>query len=295
MLTHNRVSLALHHLRDGDGQPLLLLHGLGEAAPDDVPSWVDSWPGPIAALDFTGHGASTIPIGGGYTAEILLADADTALAELGRATVFGRGLGAYIALQLAGSRPADVLGASSPTVRAWPAGRRSRRRRASSPSRRRTARRTPYALVEMSRDLRPPDYAAAFVRLALAGSPLDEPISVAAVFHPPWLEAVAAEPGVSVDHDRRRPRPLRRRLIPTGSDVLGRCHAGARLRRTGRPPRHRLHRVRPIVLALLAFAAMEPVTAADPPVRDARCRDPPPPQPPPPHPRRAGSATTPSR
>ena len=49
----------------------------------------------------------------------------------------------------------------------------------------------------MSRDLRPPDYAAAFVRLALAGSPLDEPISVAAVYHPPWLEAVAAEPGVS--------------------------------------------------------------------------------------------------
>ena len=36
----------------------------------------------------------------------------------------------------------------------------------------------PYALVELSRDLRPPDYAAAFVRLALAGSRLDEPITV---------------------------------------------------------------------------------------------------------------------
>ena len=58
--------------------------------------------------------------------------------------------------------------------------------------------RRPYALVELSRDLRPPDYAAAFVRLALAGSPLDEPITVVGVFHPPWLEAVAAEPGVSV-------------------------------------------------------------------------------------------------
>ena len=110
MLTHNRVSLALHHLRDGDGHALLLLHGLGEAAPATVPSWVDSWQGPIAALDFTGHGESTIPVGGGYTAEILLADADIALAEFGPGTVFGRGLGAYIALQLAGSRPADVLG-----------------------------------------------------------------------------------------------------------------------------------------------------------------------------------------
>jgi hypothetical protein len=55
----------------------------------------------------------------------------------------------------------------------------------------------PYALVELSRDLRPPDYAAAFVRLALAGSRLDEPITVSAVYRPPWLEAVADEPGVS--------------------------------------------------------------------------------------------------
>ena len=35
------------------------------------------------------------------------------------------------------------------------------------------------------------------VRLALAGSPLDEPITVTAVFRPPWLEAVAAETGVA--------------------------------------------------------------------------------------------------
>ena len=42
------------------------------------------WAGPIAALDFTGHGQSTIPPGGGYNAEILLADADIALAALRR-------------------------------------------------------------------------------------------------------------------------------------------------------------------------------------------------------------------
>jgi hypothetical protein len=54
----------------------------------------------------------------------------------------------------------------------------------------------PYALFELSRDLRPPDYAASFVRLALAGSPLDEPIAVSAVIRPEWLTAVANEHGV---------------------------------------------------------------------------------------------------
>jgi len=61
MLVHNRVHLALHHLRPASpagGRPLLLLHGLGEASPDDVPAWAAAWPGPVHALDFTGHGAS---------------------------------------------------------------------------------------------------------------------------------------------------------------------------------------------------------------------------------------------
>ena len=197
VLRHNRVDLALHEVRPGDGRPLLLLHGLGERSPDAVPSWLDGWTGPVAALDFTGHGDSTIPTGGGYTAELLLADADAALAELGQATIFGRGLGAYIALQLAGARPADVVGAvladgpglaggaTSPTSQSFfvlP--------QADGPP-------DPYALAELSRDLRPPDYAATFVRLAVAGSRLEEPITVAAVFRPPWLEAIAAEPGVA--------------------------------------------------------------------------------------------------
>jgi hypothetical protein len=55
----------------------------------------------------------------------------------------------------------------------------------------------PYALLELSRDLRPPDYATLFVRLALEGSGLDEPIAVAAVVRPPWLTAVADEIGVT--------------------------------------------------------------------------------------------------
>ena len=54
----------------------------------------------------------------------------------------------------------------------------------------------PYALVELGRDLRPPDYATLFVRLALAGSELEEPFAVASVFRPVWLDAVAREHGV---------------------------------------------------------------------------------------------------
>lgn len=195
-LTHNKVDLALHTLRTGDGPNLLLLHGLGEASPDAVPRWAQSWPGDVHALDFTGHGASGLPIGGGYTAEMLLADADMALRELGTATVVGRGLGAYIGLLVGGARAANVRGVvitdgpgmsggptsptSQPIVTAEPV--------ESTPD--------PYAILELGRDLRPPDYATTFVRLANEGSGLDEPITVVAKFRPRWLRAVVDEPGV---------------------------------------------------------------------------------------------------
>ena len=196
-VVHNRVTLALHRLRDGDGRPLLLLHGLGESSPPSVPTWASAWVGPVAALDFTGHGASTIPRGGGYTAEILLADADAALGQLGEATVLGRGLGAYIALQLAGTRPEAVLGAvlaDGPGLAGGATFPTSQSFFALPPA---PVAPDPYALVELSRDLRPADYAAAFVRLAATGSRLEEPITVAAVHRPPWLVAVADEPGVA--------------------------------------------------------------------------------------------------
>ena len=54
----------------------------------------------------------------------------------------------------------------------------------------------PYALHELSKDLRPPDYAALFVRLALEHSGLDEPLAVTGVVRPPWLEAVVREMAV---------------------------------------------------------------------------------------------------
>ncbi len=205
MLRHGKVELALHRLRAakaGGGRPLLILHGLGEASPRTPPRWADAWPGPVAALDFTGHGRSTIPRGGGYTAELLLGDADAALAELTDGdpersiTVVGRGLGAYIGLQLAGGRAAQVHGAilvDGPGLAGGPTGPTSQSFFSLPPS---SSSPDPYALVELGRDLRPPDYATLFVRLALAGSDLEEPIAVASVFRPEWLDAVSREHGV---------------------------------------------------------------------------------------------------
>jgi pimeloyl-ACP methyl ester carboxylesterase len=204
-LRHNRARLALHELRGGDGRALLLLHGLGEQTPAAVPAYVRAWPGPVHGLDSTGHGASTRPVGGGYTAEILMGDVDAALAYLGPVTILGRGLGAYIGLLAAGARPelvrgvvladgpglvgggirpgsayvftADVVGDSgdaAPDDGAPDA----------------------YALFELSRDVRPPDYAQEYVRQAMQWSGLDRPIAVTTVTRPEWIEAVVAEPGV---------------------------------------------------------------------------------------------------
>jgi pimeloyl-ACP methyl ester carboxylesterase len=150
----------------------------------------------VTALDFTGHGSSTVPPGGGYTAEILLADADVALAELGQATIVGRGLGAYIALMLAGARPQQVRGAvlcDGPGLAGGAIEPTSQSFVTLAP---RQHPPDPYALFELSYDLRPPDYATLFVRMALESSGLDEPIAVAAVVRPPWLAAVAGELGV---------------------------------------------------------------------------------------------------
>jgi pimeloyl-ACP methyl ester carboxylesterase len=205
IVRHNKVDLALHHLRDAIDEttrPLLLLHGLGEHTPAKVPHWVASWQGAIVGLDFTGHGKSTIPSGGGYTAELLLGDADAALAALveqspdGMITVFGRGLGAYIGLQLAGARASQVHGAimlDGPGLAGGPTGPTSQSFFSLPPS---NTIPDPYALVELGRDLRPPDYVRSFVQLAIAGSELDEPVAVCTVFRPEWLAAVADERGV---------------------------------------------------------------------------------------------------
>ncbi|MEI7593017.1 MAG: alpha/beta hydrolase [Actinomycetes bacterium] len=192
-----KARLALHQLTGGAGRPMLLLHGLAERTPDAVPDYLAQWPGPVFGLDFTGHGESVIPAGGGYTSEVLMADVDAALASIGSATVLGRGLGAYIALLIAGARPDLVRGAiltdgpglvgggvrpSSPQIVPLDPNQ------ATPPD--------PYALVELSRDVRPPDYAVEFVRMALQGSGLDEPIAVTSLVRPEWLAGVVGEFGV---------------------------------------------------------------------------------------------------
>ncbi|MEY2455227.1 MAG: hypothetical protein QOK06_321 [Acidimicrobiaceae bacterium] len=196
-LLHGRTRLALHTLRGGKGPSLLHLHGLAERSPTEVPAALEAWPGPIFALDFTGHGFSSVPVGGGYTAEVLMADADTALDHLGGATVFGRGLGAYVALLLAGARPAMVHGAvlfDGPGLLGGGNGPGSPSVVAIDPAA--VAPPDPFALADLVRDLRPPDYAGTFARLATQSSALEHPITVAAVNRPEWLAAVVREPGV---------------------------------------------------------------------------------------------------
>ena len=199
LLTHGRMKLALHQLRaDGDGRPLLHLHGLGLRSPDDVPFDLAPWPGPIYALDFTGHGDSTSPKGGGYTPELLIGDADAAIEELGEVTIVGRGLGGYVALMVAAARAERVRGAiicdgpglagggpspGTPAVsRIDPA--------APAPP-------DPFALSELSKDIRPPDYAVDFVRIILAHTSLPHPIAVCARARPEWLSAVLDELGAA--------------------------------------------------------------------------------------------------
>lgn len=196
-LRHARIELALHELRAGSGRALLLLHGLGERSPRAAPAYAAAWPGPVLALDFTGHGESGLSLGGGYTAEVLMGDADAALRELGKATLLGRGLGAYVALLLAGARPAAVRGVIlTDGLGLAGGGAEAATPSLVYPNPRAQAPPDPFALVELSRDVRPPDYATAFVRQANELSGLERPIAVCCAERPDWLEAVLKEPGV---------------------------------------------------------------------------------------------------
>lgn len=200
LLQHNRITLALHQIREGNGRALLLLHGLGEDAAA-MTSLQVIWNGPIWALDFTGHGQSSVPRGGGYSAEILMADVDIALRHIGEVTIVGRGLGGYIAFLIAGARPQLVKGAiiidgpglsggaihATSSTEIISAGQRV----GQTPD--------PWAMIELSRDARPPNYAVTFARLAVAASVMDEPIAVTTRVNPPWIEAIRAEPGVMTE------------------------------------------------------------------------------------------------
>ncbi len=106
-LLHGRVSVELHEVRSQRGPTLLLLHAL-RGSSDDWDAEPRTWPGTVYALDFAGHGRSKWIGGGSYYAELFAADADVALSHIGPARVVGAGLGAYVALLLAGARPDQV-------------------------------------------------------------------------------------------------------------------------------------------------------------------------------------------
>lgn len=197
-LMHNKVRLALHSLKStAEGRPLLVLHGLGMRSPGQVEAPLETWRGPIYALDFTGHGESTIPKGGGYTAEVLMGDADAALGAIGPVTVLGYGLGAYVALLLCGARPKEVMGAilcDGPGLTGGGPAPGSPYLPAVNPNA--VVPPDPWALAELARDIRPEDYATNFLRQATQFSELEHPVTVCAGSRPPWLDAVASEPGV---------------------------------------------------------------------------------------------------
>ena len=196
-LVNGSLRLALHTLAEGEGRPLLLLHGLGEQSPMSRPEWTAVWNGPVLALDFTGHGESDVPVSGGYTPEGLMSDVDAVLAERGPVTIVGRGFGAWVGLLVAGARTSHVHGVvlfdgsgavgggsqpPTPYVNVLPASG--------------TTKPDPYALLELSRDPRPPDYALDYVRFILEDSEIENPIVVSARIRPEWLAAVASDIGV---------------------------------------------------------------------------------------------------
>ena len=199
-LRHGKVRLALHGLRAGEGRPLLLLHGLAERTPASVPAHLERWPGPVWGLDLTGHGASEVAVGGGYFCEALMGDVDMALAHLGPVTIHGRGLGGYVGLLIAGARPELVRGtivADGPGLAGGgatpPAPAVALAVGPPPPG----GTPDPWALYELTRDVRPPDYATTFARQAAVRSGMDVAIAVVGVNRPPWLDAVVQEPGVA--------------------------------------------------------------------------------------------------
>lgn len=108
-LKHGRVSLCLHELSPASARdqshPLLLLHELASNAAAWSDEW-RSWQGPVYALDFSGHGESEHATGRSYYPEFFVMDADLALQAIGdSAYLAGAGIGAYVAMLLAGSRP----------------------------------------------------------------------------------------------------------------------------------------------------------------------------------------------
>ena len=190
------------------GDPLLLLHGLGERSPEGVPTWAAEWPGAVWAPRLHRVTATrTCRAGGGYTAEVLMGDADAALAQIGPSTVLGRGLGAYVGLLSRAPGPQLVRWRDAESTD--PGSRRRHRAVVHDVDRRRRSGASvppdPFALVELSRDVRPPDYAATFARQVLTLAALGSPLTVSARGGHPGSRQRRASPAWSM---RRSKTPL---------------------------------------------------------------------------------------
>jgi pimeloyl-ACP methyl ester carboxylesterase len=201
-LARGRVSLWLEPLRAGAGPNLLLLHALGGSAADFGAAAELDWPGSIHALDFSGHGRSGRLVGGAYTPEQLTADADAALSQLGAAHVLGVGIGAYVALLLAGARAprvpgvalldgAGIAGCGVAYDFTRPPEMPPRQSADASHELQSGPHADPVALFCLGSDARPDDYAPRFAAAARRVLLLD-----AGDAPPPWWQAVARVDGV---------------------------------------------------------------------------------------------------
>jgi pimeloyl-ACP methyl ester carboxylesterase len=178
-LEHGRISIQLYRLHGGqaDETPLLLLHQLGANASEWGDEW-ESWPGSVYGLDFAGHGQSDRVTGRSYYPELFLVDADLALESIGeRACVAGAGMGAYVAMLLAGARPDRVpaalllpgrgleSGGSEPDFDRPNAGIEAWEARLETAARLYSAGTDPF-VATCEKDLRPLDYVSSFASAA---------------------------------------------------------------------------------------------------------------------------------
>jgi hypothetical protein len=200
-IRHARVSLELHEFQRGNGLALLLLHALFGSSAD----WGEisrAWPGPIYALDFCGHERSDWLVAGGYTPELLAADADCALARIGDAALLGAGLDAYVAVLLAGARHDRIPGAlllpgpglagggasppfDKPDTALGPFGASERGSGAYDPM-----------VSVLDRDVRPVDYVEPFAHAARKLLLIEDGAEP-----PPWWQAVRQAPNADVVAD----------------------------------------------------------------------------------------------
>jgi pimeloyl-ACP methyl ester carboxylesterase len=214
-LRNGRVSLALHEVQEGQGTPLLLLHELGSSAQQVGGSFAAldvRWPGPVHALDLSGHGFSGRVHGGGYYPELWAADADSALALLqpqhGRVALLGYGLSAYVALLLAGARPellcavlckGEGLFGSEDDPRTRPPRFPDIGTSERAPGLQRTPSTDPSVHEGQDCYVRPPDYAARFAARRAEGTQLVLVEDGGA--RPAWWRAVAEVAGIRIETD----------------------------------------------------------------------------------------------